>query len=77
MTIMSRKMFCLCLLAFLVSSLLIQETKAAAPACDPTDPNCVIDPSRKKPIVIEGTKEDKEYEKAKGDDTPEIVIVGH
>ncbi|PWA69112.1 Pollen Ole e 1 allergen/extensin [Artemisia annua] len=66
----------LCLLALLVSSFLIQETKAAAHACDPTDPNCVISPSRKKPVIIEGTRADEEADRAKVDDKPEIVIVG-
>lgn len=72
---MSRKMAFLCLMALLASSFLIQETEAEAPACDPTDPDCVM--SRKKPKIIEGTKEDKDAAQQKADDTPEIVIVGH
>ncbi|KAL4581387.1 hypothetical protein LXL04_017601 [Taraxacum kok-saghyz] len=48
-----------------------------APACDPRDPNCVENPSRKGPLVIEGTKEDKEAEREREDSTPEIIIVGH
>ncbi|CAI9303991.1 unnamed protein product [Lactuca saligna] len=67
----------LCLSAILMASILIQETKAEAPACDPRDPNCVVNPSRKNPLVIEGSKEDKEAEREKEDDTPEIIIVGH
>nr|GEX43439.1 probable lipid-A-disaccharide synthase, mitochondrial [Tanacetum cinerariifolium] len=73
----SRKMVFLCLLALLISVFLIQETEAAGRACDPTDPNCVISPSRKKPLVKEGTKADEEADRAKADDRPEIVIVGH
>ncbi|KAI3755629.1 hypothetical protein L1987_55433 [Smallanthus sonchifolius] len=68
-----------CLTTLLIYSVLILETEAAAAAaaCDPTDPNCVITPSRKKPRIVEGTKDDKYAERAKADDTPEIVIVGH
>ncbi|KAI7744966.1 hypothetical protein M8C21_006463 [Ambrosia artemisiifolia] len=54
---------------------------AAPPACDPTDPNCVITPSRKKPRIVEGSNEDSYAERIKSqtaaDDTPEIVVVGH
>ncbi|CAH1444757.1 unnamed protein product [Lactuca virosa] len=64
----------LCLSAILMASILIRETKAEAPACDPRDPNCVVNPSRKNPLVIEGSKEDKEAEREKEDDTPEIII---
>ena len=56
---------------------MIRETKAEAPACDPRDPNCVVNLSRKNPLVIEGGKEDKEAEREKEDDTPEIIIVSH
>lgn len=72
------KMGFVCLLILFIISLgLILKTEAAGPGCDPTDPNCVITPSRKKPRIVEGTKDDKYAERGKANDTPEIVIVGH
>ncbi|KAL8264497.1 hypothetical protein R6Q59_022627 [Mikania micrantha] len=67
-----------CLIVLIISSILILETEPApVRPCDPTDPNCVITPSRKNTRIVEGTKDDKYAEKAKADETPEIIIVGH
>lgn len=72
------KMSFVCLTAMLISSILILGIEAAGPACDPTDPNCVITPSRKNPRIVEGTKDDAYAERIKDKDgRPEIVVVGH
>ncbi|KAK1428894.1 hypothetical protein QVD17_17734 [Tagetes erecta] len=72
-----RKIAIVCLTFLLISSVLILETEAASPSCDPTDPNCVLSPSKKKSKLVEGSKDDKDAERLKADNTPEIVVVGH